>query len=195
MKYVRNTCWLALAALPGLVAAAEHACSDKSFTPVNLTSAYTIHDDGTVTDPRTALMWQRCGAGQAFDVGTASCTGNLLGIQNRQAAQEEAAKRASFAGYDDWRLPNIKELFSLVELCTGGIPNSEVFPETGLASVNWWSNSAYFASPLESSPLVGRQPALQTYVVTYRGFVNSHYEGKSATGSFAIRLVRDVKPQ
>lgn len=60
--------------------------------------SYTDNGDGTVTDNVTGLMWQQ-------DPG------------EKMTYQEAAAGADSFslAGYDDWRLPTIKELYSLIQ--------------------------------------------------------------------------------
>ena len=62
--------------------------------------------DGTVTDRATGLMWMRqdsgqlgAGAGGALDWGTALAWADTL----------------TLAGHDDWRLPNVKELQSIVD--------------------------------------------------------------------------------
>ena len=59
--------------------------------------AYRANGDGTVTDLTTGLMWQRePGSKKTF----------------REAVAGASACR--LAGHDDWRLPSIKELYSLI---------------------------------------------------------------------------------
>jgi len=59
--------------------------------------SYTDNGDGTVTDNVTGLMWQQDpGDKMTFDQALAG------------------AETFSLAGYDDWRLPTIKELYSLI---------------------------------------------------------------------------------
>ena len=59
---------------------------------------YVDNGDGTVTDLVTGLMWQRDpGVKMTFDEAIAG------------------ADAFSLAGYDDWRLPTIKELYSLID--------------------------------------------------------------------------------
>lgn len=80
----------------------EIACSDTSFAGQDAqyfsgTPAYRDNGDGTVTDLVTGLMWQQ-------DPG------------EKMTYEEAAAGASSFdlAGYTDWRLPTIKELYSLI---------------------------------------------------------------------------------
>jgi hypothetical protein len=69
--------------------------------------SYTDNGDGTVTDNVTGLMWQqspdRNGDGR-------------ITIDDKLTAGEavEGADTFDLAGYDDWRLPSIKELYSLI---------------------------------------------------------------------------------
>ncbi len=74
-------------------------------------AAYRDNGDGTVTDLVTGLMWS-----QAVDPQK---------LTPAQAAR--AADKLTLAGHDDWRLPTIKELYSLVDFrgTTGNAP-----PET-----------------------------------------------------------------
>lgn len=60
--------------------------------------AYCDHGDGTVTDERTGLMWVRD-------------PGEKMSL----AEAEAGAKNNRTGGYDDWRLPTIKELYSLID--------------------------------------------------------------------------------
>lgn len=69
--------------------------------------SYTDNGDGTVTDNVTGLMWQKSpdmdGDGD-------------IKADDKFSYAEAAAKAKSFhlAGYSDWRLPTIKELYSLI---------------------------------------------------------------------------------
>ena len=65
------------------------------------TPSYTNNGDGTVTDNVTGLMWQQ-------DMG------EKMTLQEAQTTAEEC----TLGGYDDWRVPTIKELYSLI-LFTG----------------------------------------------------------------------------
>jgi hypothetical protein len=69
---------------------------------------YTNHNDGTVTDKKTTLMWKRCSEG----LSGSGCTGTAIRYTYKAAI--ERAEETTFANYSDWRLPNIKELRSLV---------------------------------------------------------------------------------
>lgn len=60
--------------------------------------AYTSNGDGTVTDLVTGLMWSK-----------AVETTKVSLVQ-----ANEIAKKMTLGGYSDWRVPNIKELYSLM---------------------------------------------------------------------------------
>jgi hypothetical protein len=83
------------------------------------TPRYTDNGDGTVTDDVTSLMWQK-----AF----------LSDVSWGDA--EAAAARATTGGHGDWRVPTIKELYSLINFqgATGsagpsqGTPPSDAVP-------------------------------------------------------------------
>lgn len=64
--------------------------------------------DGTVTDTCTGLMWQKT---------TADTNGDDEITTDDRSSWKEAlqyCENLEFAGYDDWRLPNVRELESLV---------------------------------------------------------------------------------
>lgn len=117
---------------------AAQSCND-AITKTAPMSRYTINAAMvTVTDNQTQLMWARCSQGQTFNVGTGGCEGSASEL-NWQGALASAAQ-SSLANYNDWRLPNIKELASLVEMaCYSPAINEEVFPNT--ASSSFWSSS------------------------------------------------------
>ncbi len=86
---------------------------------------FTDNGNGTLIDTRTGLMWLRCPLGQTW-TGTA-CDGEPDYRSWQEALQ--AADGAIFAGFGDWRLPNIKELASIVEQhCRLPAQNASLFP-------------------------------------------------------------------
>ncbi len=130
---------------------------------------YTDHGNGTVTDSRTGLMWKKCSEGQTGH----DCSGNSVTTFTWAEALVHAEAH-TFAGHDDWRLPNIRELDSLVEECrfTPAI-NDAHFPNT--PSSYFWSGSPYanFSS--------------YTRVVY---FFNGNSGGSNREDSLHVRLVR-----
>ena len=78
---------------------------------------YLDNGDGTVTDRETGLMWMRCALGQTWRDGT--CQGDADTLDWDEAMEKEGHR---FAGYDDWRLPEIEELKALV-FCSSGEPS------------------------------------------------------------------------
>lgn len=107
---------------------------------------YQNNEDGTVTDQYTALMWQRCPVGFVLDdAGTPQDMSddvcNATGAEPAriwQSTLQDAQDDAS-AGYDDWRLPNVKELESLTTACTVPTLETDVFPDTPVDRAFWTS--------------------------------------------------------
>lgn len=89
---------------------------------------FTVNDD-KVIDNKTGLIWKRCLEGQTGP----DCAGTPT-LFNWQQALRHAAEQT------DWRLPNINELRSIVELrCCDPAINLSLFPNTSIYSV--WSGS------------------------------------------------------
>lgn len=113
----------------------------NDITPTTPSQDFTNHDDGTVTHRKTGLMWMRCALGQSWN--GAGCTGDTQSYTWQDALQ--VADGFSFAGHSDWRLPDIKELGSIVEqACFSPAINATVFPAT--PSITFWSASLYAGS-------------------------------------------------
>ena len=89
-------------------AAGRPNASTAESTP---TSAFTNHGDGTVTHNLTGLMWKQCTQGSSG----AGCAGVATAMTWRSALAAAAADHTG--GHTDWRLPNDKELDSIVETC------------------------------------------------------------------------------
>lgn len=98
-------------------------------------SRYIIMSGGTeVKDTVTGLIWQRCSVGQQWNGST--CTGTAITHTWQQALS--VAKNLG----NGYRLPNIKELQSLVEIkCYDPAINISRFPNT--QSNYYWSSSPF----------------------------------------------------
>ena len=101
-------------------------------------SDFTDHGDGTVTHKKTGLMWSKCVLGQSGS----DCSNGNTSYYSRQEALV-AADASTLAGYNDWRLPNIKELGSIVEAsCNVPAINLSFFPnDTDFTGFHVWSSS------------------------------------------------------
>ena len=162
--------------LPAWPAATVWADTNPNFNP-NVTATtpdddFTLDDvEGTAYHKKTGLTWKRCAEGQTWE--SDNCTGTAATCTWSQALQLESAL-GTFAGFDDWRLPNMKELGSIVERRNfDPAINATVFPNTP---------GSYFWS---ASPSI--------YAKYARGVVfNDGYEDANDKDdySYAVRLVR-----
>ena len=117
-------------------AAAKQTCKYDSIAATAPASRFTDNGDGTVTDKATGLQWKRCSEGQEWN--GATCTGSAARHTWQQALQR--ADTATYAGKSDWRLPNIKELASIVEqACDWPSIDLGAFPAT--QTRDYWSSS------------------------------------------------------
>jgi hypothetical protein len=97
-------------------------------------SDFTDNVDGTVVHKPTNLTWKRCAEGQAWT--GSSCSGTASSYTFDQAK----ALTSTFAGKNDWRIPNIQELQSIVEYGVfNPAINTTIFPTA--PSSSFWSGS------------------------------------------------------
>lgn len=101
--------------------------------------AKTIGVDKVVIDRATGLMW-------AADGNEAGCNG---GEGVGWAESIIYAESLSFAGFADWRVPNTRELFSLIDLGeTSPLIPHTFFPNT--YTELYWTSTTYKANSLNS---------------------------------------------
>ncbi len=97
--------------------------------------------NGTVMDKNTSLVWKRCSEGQTYNSQSRNCEGEArLFVPNEALAFEENINNNGFAGHTDWRVPNVKELSSIVEpSCVNPAINIVIFRNT--PSDHFWSST------------------------------------------------------
>lgn len=124
---------------------------------------FTDNGDGTITDNATGLMWAKDGNG-------AGCNdGNTIAW----VAAIDFANGLSFAGYSDWRLPNAKELISIVDYSEFGPCVDSIFINT--KNARYWSSTIYAAA---------------SGIMWVGQFYAGALEIKGMTDSYYVRLVR-----
>lgn len=139
---------------------------------------YEDQRDGTVTDLRLRLTWMRCSAAQRWS--GSACVGDAgrLSWQQAQALADEVNQRGTFF-FNDWRLPQLRELATLVETgCVAPRINASVFPGT--------AEGLYWTASLQPG---GAAPAL-AYAL---GFGQQGVELMDKTESHHVRLVRNAR--
>lgn len=108
--------------------------------------------DGTVTHIPTGLMWDKCSWGQAWVNNTPNnssddnCSGADTRVDWKNAlATAKLLNDQKYRGYNDWRVPNVKELKSIHEQrCFNPAFNVAVFPNIDTSGASaWWSSSPY----------------------------------------------------
>ncbi|HFD86417.1 MAG TPA: DUF1566 domain-containing protein [Gammaproteobacteria bacterium] len=163
-----------------------YSACNPDILPTKPDSIYIDNQDGTVTDTKTGLMWKQCSEGQTSTA--SACDNGYVNTFTWQMAlkhTEEVNSSGGFAGYTDWRLPNYRELASLVEYqCVDPAINSFLFPHTmsvlapGLIKGYW-----------TSSPYMGRDVSRAVFSwVTYFSTGVTHPALRSETNM--VRLVR-----
>ncbi len=119
--------------LMGSVNAAQTCYADVTATAP--ASHFTINADNTVTDNTTGLTWMRCSLGQTGS----DCSGGAEATYTWAEALNEVANN-----YSGWRVPNINELLSIVELkCSNPAINLTIFPNTSTLNGGYWSSSPH----------------------------------------------------
>ena len=113
--------------------------------------------DGTVTDNNTKLMWQQGENGDMNWEAALTCCENL-----------------ELAEYDDWRLPNVKELVSITEETIYN-PAIDTRYFSGTYSTNYWSSSTDVSNT-----------SYAWFLFSFSGYVSYHPK----TVSYYVRCVR-----
>jgi hypothetical protein len=143
--------------------------------------AYADNGDGTITDVNTGLTWEK-----KSDDGSIHDQDDTYTWADAFAVHVAGLNTASFAGHTDWRVPNVKELQSIVDyelfnpsihpvFDTGCMPGCDVLSCSCTLADYYWSSTTYAGSPSD---------AWTPYF--YVGLVYADYK----TTSHSVRAVR-----
>lgn len=139
--------------------------------PVADAASYTLSADGQeVTDTQRGLIWRRCAEGLLWD--GSACNGTTIYYTHALALQRAASVATTTAMA--WRLPNVKELLSIVDENRAD-PAIDIVAFPSTPSSGFWS----------SSPYVGDASGAW-FVYFYYGNVG----GGNRDLNYAVRLVR-----
>lgn len=141
--------FLAIACIASAITApVALAGSCKTFNPATTPTAdFVEHGNGTVTHKPSGLTWKSCPEGIS---GPKCGEGKAISVDWQGALSALASMNAvGFAGFSDWRLPNIKELQSIVEIsCSAPSINEAIFPST---PADWfWSSTSLAVAPTDA---------------------------------------------
>ena len=130
MKLIKQSRFALLALLLAGAANAAQVC-DENLTPTTPDSRFQVNND-EVTDTQTGLIWQRCAQGQSWNSETSQCDGTVTAVHWKSAMELATG---------DWRVPNIKELQSIMEhACASPSMNMTIFP-IGREALGLWSST------------------------------------------------------
>jgi hypothetical protein len=130
--------------------------------------------DGTITDNNTGLVWEKktnCSGATHCVNDTYTWDGALQYVKDLNTN--------TFAGHSDWRLPNVKELQSIV--------NYQVSPAVSSAFKDCDNGSCTAASNYWSSSSYANDPTFAWFVNFNDGFVGAFI---AKGGSVFVRAVR-----
>jgi len=125
---------------PGMSTAAQKC-------PATVVHGQRFHDngDGTVTDPVTGLVWMRCNVGQSW-IGDRCTDPKAWFVMYSWKEAVKLPEKITFAGRNDWRVPSIDELASIVDSrCIDPSIDLLAFPTT--PSWYYWSSTPFGDNP------------------------------------------------
>jgi hypothetical protein len=100
--------------------------------------SFTNNGDGTITDNVTKLMWQMTPDATSYNWYEATGTYDTIANQNTT----DVCGNLTLGGYTDWRLPEKRELLSIVDFgAANPALDTTYFPDT--STYDYWTNTSY----------------------------------------------------
>lgn len=155
-------------------------------------SRFSDNGDGTITDKKTNLMWQKCSMGLIYENG--GCTGGISDANwtNWETALDKC-ETLELANHDDWRLPSRNELQSLVDYSATPAINLNLFPDIQLChdrnQCNYWTSTTIELISIDTSG----NPSVNYADAFYTNFDTGIICGLNKDNWFDYSLVRAVR--
>jgi len=139
IEVVLAQCVAGAAGLPATGQTISYASGDDGAMRAGAALSYTDNADGSVTDNNTGLTWEKKTDANVNDNYT------WQGALDYVAALNAMNGGAGFAGHNDWRLANIRELLSIVDYSRSNPPIDPAFgPTRGVSNyASYWSSTSY----------------------------------------------------
>jgi hypothetical protein len=152
-----------------------------------LARSYTDNSDGTITDNRSGLVWEKLARdGSVHDADKYYLWEDAFGKITQLNTEP------CFAGHCDWRLPNVNELYSLIDYASGNSPKVQAAFDTDCTpgcKVTGCSCTA--PAPYWSSTTYTDDPTLTWAVFLYfDDYVVVQIEPKNDPDGYYVRAVR-----
>ena len=173
----QTTCWNEAGAV---ISCAGTGQDGESQTGVPF--AYIDNGDGTITDSNTGLVWEKLS-----DDGSINDQDTLYNWTEAVSIKIAALNSgAGYAGHSDWRLPNRRELDSIVNLENVNPSTSPAFDTSCVLGCTSLTCSCTISSVYWSSSTYARSPTNAWGVDFYDGDTYA----KSKTFNYYVRAVR-----
>ncbi len=162
-------------------------CVNIFFTEEELPTigSYEDNQDGTVTDNGTGLIWMQ----DTADINNDNTITNSVypyGDLTPWGDAMQWCEDSNFAGYSDWRLPNIKELASLIDM-------KRYNPAINSSFFQCQTDNGYVSSTTDTS-----RPISILYASSSTGGIWSYLRNNGCTvseiGGYYVRCVRGGLP-
>lgn len=179
---------------------------------------FSDNGDDTITDNATGLMWAKYDSGHSSFQDVVSGYSNTNGALNWEEALH-FSENAVFAGYSDWRLPNAKELHSILDYSRSPdhtdspainplFSTSTIVNEAGVSDYPAFWSSTTFKNPVSDAIIIYFGEALGYFngqFMDVHGAGCQRTDPKSGSASYGhgpqgdvrrvynyVRLVRDI---
>src|SRR5438445_369878 len=147
--------------------------------------AYVDHGDGTVADVNTGLVWEKLS-----DDGTVHDKDNLYTWANAFGGHVATLNAMNFAGHNDWRLPNIRELQSIANYQSFNPAVSSSFNNNCAPGCHATTCSCTASSDYWSSTSSVSDPSGAWYVTFSYGRVDAFGRSGGKSSAAFVRAVR-----
>lgn len=127
--------------------------------------SYTNNSDGTISDNNTGLMWQKAFLRMAF-----TDYNNFL--FRTDSVINQINNSGSLGGYNDWRLPDLKTIFSIADM-NGNVMQSIPYIDTNYFDFSYPNNNLVMSDPPGTRKIDAQYVSSTKYV----GLVNNTDEG------------------